>query len=123
MRPPAAFATAGLSALHAATFLEVVAPVKCRRATTLPARQDVAGIVPRPAPESTHGELLVKVDACTGATIATLPLDRAFANPALTTLKAHPAPHAGVRDLCFVFSGGGPDPLWAIDSVQLVPAR
>ncbi|MFI4968833.1 MAG: family 20 glycosylhydrolase [Lysobacterales bacterium] len=85
--------------------------------------KDVAGIVPRPAPESAHGELLVKVDACTGATIATLLLDRAFASPALTTLEAHLAPLAGMHDLCFMFSGRGPDPLWAIDSVQLVPAR
>ncbi|GAA0717491.1 family 20 glycosylhydrolase [Dokdonella soli] len=83
---------------------------------------DTENIVPRPAPASAHGELLVKLDSCAGATIATLPLDPALANPAVTTLHARLPPHTGAHDLCLVFSGRGHDPLWAIDSVQLVPA-
>lgn len=82
---------------------------------------DVANVVPRPAAQSASGELLVKLGGCAGTPIARLPLDRARANPALTLLQAPLPPLSGRHDLCFVFAGKGPDPLWAIDSVRLVP--
>jgi hexosaminidase len=83
--------------------------------------KDAANIVPRPAPQSPDGELLVKLDTCAGATVAKLPLGPARANPAVTPLRAPLARLAGMHDLCFVFSGHGTDPLWVIDAVQLIP--
>ena len=80
---------------------------------------DAAKIVPRPRPQTPGGELRVTLDSCSGATLATLPLARALSNPGLTTLEARIAPPSGAHDLCFVFSGRGSDPLWAIDSVRL----
>ena len=83
---------------------------------------DTKNIVPRPAPSSPNGELLVRRDGCGGATLATIPLDPALPNPALTTLSA-PLPRTdGAHDLCFEFATRGNDPLWAVDSVELLPA-
>ncbi len=84
---------------------------------------DITGIVPRPLPASPSGELLVKLDGCKGTTLATIPLDAAARNPAITTLTASWPPLDGAHDLCFVFAYRGHDPLWAIDRVRLVPAR
>jgi hexosaminidase len=84
---------------------------------------DITGIVPRPAPASPHGELLVKRDGCSGSALATIPLDAAIGNAAITTLSASWPPVAGAHDLCFVFAYRGVDPLWAIESVRLVPAH
>jgi hexosaminidase len=83
---------------------------------------DIAHVVPRPKPTHPGGELLVHVDGCEGALLATLPLDEARANPALTTLAASWKAPAGARDLCFEFAGEGNDPLWTIDDVTLVRA-
>jgi hexosaminidase len=85
-------------------------------------QKDAANIVPRPVPQSPGGELLVRIDSCAGATLATLPLGPALGNPAVTTLETSLPARIGAHDLCFVFSGRGIDPLWAIDHVQLVPA-
>ena len=84
---------------------------------------DIANVVPRPAPSSAHGELLVKLDSCKGSPLATIPLDAASANPTLTTLSASWPPLAGTHDLCFEFTGRGVDPLWTIDRVQLDRAK
>jgi len=84
---------------------------------------DAAHIVPRSAPSSANGDLLVKIDGCKGPTLATLPLDAASANPALTTLSASWPVITGAHDLCFEFAYRGNDPLWAVDSVELVPAQ
>jgi hexosaminidase len=83
---------------------------------------DVVSIVPRPNPSTAQGELLVKLDGCKGTTLATIPLDAAVANSALTTLSASWPALAGAHDLCFEFAGRGNDPLWVIDSVRLVAA-
>lgn len=84
---------------------------------------DIIGIVPRPQPTSAHGELLVTLDGCHGTPLATIPLDKAATNPAITTLTAAWQPVSGAHDLCFAFAYRGHDPLWAIDKVRLVPAR
>jgi hexosaminidase len=84
---------------------------------------DITGIVPRPAPTAARGDLLVQLDGCNGTPLATIPLDKAAANPAITTLTASWPPIAGAHDLCFVFAYRGHDPLWSIDQVRLVPAR
>jgi hexosaminidase len=83
---------------------------------------DATNIVPRPAPQSAEAELLIKFDSCAGATVASIPLGSALGNPAVTVLQAPMPPRVGAHDLCFMFSGRGIDPLWAIDHVQLVPS-
>jgi len=83
--------------------------------------RDVANIVPRPLPSGRQGELLIKLDSCSGPTLAALPLDPAFATPGLSRLQAALPLQSAAHDLCFVFSGHGIDPLWAIESVRLVP--
>lgn len=82
---------------------------------------DISNVVPRPSPRSESGELLVHLDGCTGAPIARLSLERARADPAVTRLEAPLPALTGRHDLCFVFTGKGPEPLWAIDSVRLLP--
>ena len=82
---------------------------------------DAKNIVPRPSPLSPQGELLIKRDGCAGALLATLPLAAAAGSPAITKLDATLPASTGAHDLCFVFSARSHDPLWAIDSVQLVP--
>ena len=62
----------------------------------------------------------VRAGGCEGERIAMLPLGPAAANPAVTTLRAPIAPRRGTIDLCFTYTARGPNPLWAIDAVQLV---
>ncbi|MEO7757491.1 MAG: beta-hexosaminidase, partial [Dokdonella sp.] len=82
--------------------------------------KDIANVVPRPASQSADGELLVKVGTCSGATIATLPLLTASRNSGVSLLRAALPTTTGKHDLCFVFTGGSRDLLWAIDAVQLI---
>ncbi|MEO5559755.1 MAG: family 20 glycosylhydrolase, partial [Dokdonella sp.] len=81
--------------------------------------KDAANVVPRPAPQSPDGELLVKIDSCSGATLATLPLRPTRQASGVTNLRAALPAMEGKHDLCFVFTSRSNDPLWAIDSVQL----
>ncbi|MEO5560124.1 MAG: family 20 glycosylhydrolase, partial [Dokdonella sp.] len=85
--------------------------------------KDTANVVPRPAPQSPDGELLVRANSCTDPVVVKLPLGPALANTGVTMLVAPLPAMAGVRDLCLLFSGRGIDPLWAIDDVRLVPAK
>lgn len=72
-------------------------------------------------PATADGELEVRADGCGGTPIAVLPLAPAVANPGVTILPSAPIrPLGGRHDLCFTFTGRGPDPLWAIDRVRLV---
>jgi hexosaminidase len=70
-------------------------------------------------PRSAAGEMEVRADGCEGAPIAILPLAPAVANPAVTRLRAKLPPLRGRHDLCFTYTARGPNPLWAIDAVQL----
>ncbi|MEO5624504.1 MAG: family 20 glycosylhydrolase [Dokdonella sp.] len=88
--------------------------------------KDAANVVPRSTPLSPDGELLVKIDSCSGATLATLPLRPARQASGVTILRAALPATGGNHNLCFVFTSRNADPLWAIDSVQLAlgePAR
>ena len=78
--------------------------------------------MPRPKPVNPAGELRIHVDRCDGPLLATLPLDKARANPSLTTLDASWKAPSGAHDLCFEFAYDGNDPLWTIDEVTLVRA-
>ncbi|MGH8082851.1 MAG: family 20 glycosylhydrolase [Lysobacter sp.] len=69
------------------------------------------------------GALEVRLDDCKSAPIARLPLAPARRSDGLTTLTATLPSLQGRHDLCFVFASGGHDPLWALDRVQLKPAK
>ena len=80
---------------------------------------DVTSIVPRPTPSTPNGELVVTRGGCGGERIATIALPaHAGADGAVHLVAPLPATN-GAHDLCFRFSGRGPDPLWAIDRVRL----
>lgn len=74
-----------------------------------------------PARESAAGEFLVYAGGCDGERIATLPLASAVGNPGLTRLEASITPINGATNLCIRYSADGPDPLWAVDSIALLP--
>ena len=72
-------------------------------------------------PATAHGELAVRLDGCEGDVIATLPLTPAVANDAVTRLPPVAIrPRSGRHDLCLEFTGHGIDPMWAIDTIELL---
>jgi hexosaminidase len=72
-------------------------------------------------PRSPEGELEIRIDGCAGEIIATLPLAPAVGQNGVTRLPAATiAMHSGKHDLCLAFTGRGIDPMWAIDSIELV---
>ena len=74
-------------------------------------------------PESTEGELTVRLGSCSGRVVASLALAPAVDNQAVTELAASdlslPNDVVLSADLCFSFSRPGLDPLWGIDWVQI----
>lgn len=78
------------------------------------------------APDTTEGELRVRLDDCSGTVIASLPLAPATGRHAVTELPAAAIAidddMKRTADLCFSFTRRGIDPIWAIDWVQLVGA-
>jgi hexosaminidase len=82
--------------------------------------KDASGVVTR-EPASESGELQVWLDSCgaAGELLTTVSLEPALSNPELTDLSAPLPQRSGTRNLCFVFTGRSPDPLWVIDSISL----
>jgi hexosaminidase len=76
-----------------------------------------------PPPSTPDGELEVHLDTCEGMRIAVLPLAPAVKNDAITILKGVMTPHPGVHDVCLLFTRARPDPVWAINWVQLGPPK
>jgi hexosaminidase len=74
-------------------------------------------IVFRP-PATPAGDFEVR-DGCEGDRLAVLPLAPAAANPGTTRLEATLSRRA--RQLCITYTAKGPDPLWAIEKVELLP--
>lgn len=66
-----------------------------------------------------YGELEVFESSCTGKPIASLSLEPAARNDAVTRLAADLPAMTGSHDLCFTFARPTLDPVWAIDWVQL----
>jgi len=82
---------------------------------------DLLKDIPLPKPQTAAGELEVRLDDCTGKTLATLSLAPAQANPTVTQLAPVAlAASAGKHDLCFMFTRAKVDPIWVIDSVELL---
>jgi hexosaminidase len=78
-------------------------------------------IVLRP-PATPSGELEVRAGSCEGPLVASLSLAPALDRDETTRLPAaRIAAQPGVRGLCFMFTGRGIDPMWAIDRVELRP--
>lgn len=72
-------------------------------------------------PQGPDGELEVRIDGCEGERIAVLPLGPAAGNAGITRLPAAAiVPRAGRHNLCFTFTSHNIDPMWAIDSIELV---
>jgi hexosaminidase len=77
--------------------------------------------IPLRKPQTPAGELEVRIDGCAGEKIATLALAPAVKNYAVTELPpAAISKHTGPHDLCFMFTQAAVDPLWVLDTVQLV---
>jgi len=82
---------------------------------------DGAKSIPLYKPQKPAGELEVRLDTCDGALLASLPLSPATFNDAVTPLpQAALAPQTGSHDLCLRFTREKIDPIWVIDSVELV---
>ncbi|HEX6741535.1 MAG TPA: family 20 glycosylhydrolase [Sphingomicrobium sp.] len=82
--------------------------------------KDIEGIKFR-RPATPDGEFEVRAGSCDGERIAVLPLAAARANPGVTRLTAAIAPRPGNEDLCITYTAGGVNPMWAVDSVELMP--
>jgi hexosaminidase len=61
------------------------------------------------SPATPAGEFEVRSGGCEGERIAVLPLEPAFANPGVTR-----------EDLCITYTAAGVNPMWAIDSIDLI---
>lgn len=79
-------------------------------------------------PETPYGELLIRRregdgPTCYGPILATLPLTvENTSTPGLSTLTGHMPANSGTADICLSFNRPGPDPIWAIDQITLLPA-
>jgi hexosaminidase len=72
-------------------------------------------------PAGSRPELQVRLDRCDGRLVARLPLAPALASQAVTRLPpAALRARRGTHDLCLRFAQRGVDPLWVIDSIELV---
>jgi hexosaminidase len=72
-------------------------------------------------PRSAEGELEIRLDGCDGEPIAVFPLASAVGQAGVTRLPAASfAARTGQHDLCLQFTGHSIDPMWAIDSIELV---
>lgn len=84
--------------------------------------KDIEGIALQ-KPKTPDGELEVRLGDCTAAPVAVVPLTDAAKNPAVTELSVKLPPTTGPKDLCFTFARAKIEPIWAIASVELEPAR
>ena len=67
--------------------------------------------------------LQVRLDTCTSSVVASLPLDAVIRSDTPVRIEADLPPAKGSHDLCLQFTQTGPDPIWTIDKVRLLPAR
>ena len=72
-------------------------------------------------PATPAGEFVVHDGDCAGPAIAILPLAPAAGRPGVTRLTAPIGPRRASADLCINYTARGPDPLWAIDRIELIP--
>ncbi len=82
---------------------------------------DQASTVTLRPPATPAGELVVRLDSCTGPVVATLPL--AGVRPGAVTPLTAPLAASGRHDLCLAMTATTPDPLRVLGWVRLEPAR
>ncbi len=82
--------------------------------------KDVKNLVLR-QPQRPGGELQVRMDGCAGPQLAAIALAGAAREDATATLNANLAKQHGTHDLCLYFTRSRIEPMWAIDTVQLLP--
>jgi hexosaminidase len=81
--------------------------------------KDIEQIRFRP-PNTPDGEFEVRAGDCDGERVAVLPLAPARSNPGITRLVAPLAPGRGNQSLCITYTAKGVNPMWAVDSVELL---
>lgn len=67
------------------------------------------------------GEFRVHAGTCAGPILATLPLAAAAGNPGLTWLLAPLPLRQGNENICIDYAAKGLNPMWALESVELIP--
>jgi hexosaminidase len=72
-------------------------------------------------PASPGGELRAYRDSCKGEALVSVPLAKAANADGVAQLHAALPPGEGTHDLCFTFDRAQANPLWMIDTVQLLP--
>ncbi len=72
-------------------------------------------------PATPDGEFEVRAGNCDGERIAVLPLATARPNPGVTRLVAPIVPRDGNQDLCITYTATGVNPIWALNSIELLP--
>jgi hexosaminidase len=70
-------------------------------------------------PATPDGELLARLDGCTGPVVATLPLAPATRSQATSVLSGALTPTEGRHDLCITFTRPKLDPLWVLNRLTL----
>ena len=80
--------------------------------------KDIEQIRFRP-PETPDGEFEVRA-GCDGQRLAVLPLAAARTNPGVTRLIAPLEPREGNQDLCITYTARDVNPMWAVNSVELL---
>lgn len=83
---------------------------------------DIAKVV-FDTPRTPGGELQVRLDGCKGPVVASIPIGAAARNAGVSTIAGALAGRSGRHDLCMTFTQSGPNPLWMLDRLTLVPAR
>ncbi|MDR3387531.1 MAG: family 20 glycosylhydrolase [Rudaea sp.] len=82
--------------------------------------KDADKVVLRPG-AAPAGELQVRKDTCDGDVLDTIALPAATTRQDTAQLQATLPHGGGVHDLCLFFTRARIDPMWAIDTVQLLP--
>lgn len=74
-------------------------------------------------PRTPNGELQVRLDGCDRPVVARIPIGVAARNTGVSTIAGALPRQRGRHDLCITFSQSGPDPLWMLDRLTLVPSQ
>ena len=85
--------------------------------------KDIKQVVERKPEKYPAGELQLRLDRCDGELLATASIEPLLAQPRGAKFDFALPPRPGTHDLCLQFATGRHDPLYVIDSVQLVPRQ
>jgi hexosaminidase len=74
-------------------------------------------------PETPAGEMIARLDSCTGAIIARVPLAGAARSSGVSRIAGAIPAQSGRHDLCVRFSQATVEPMWMLDRLTLDPAK